>query len=83
MAAKIAGFAKARVSIDGHTDDVGTDAANQALSEARARAVRDFFTAAPALKGAHLRQPRLRRVAAGRAERQRRRPGPQPAPSSS
>ena len=37
VAAKIAGFAKARVSIDGHPDDVGPDAANQALSEARAR----------------------------------------------
>lgn len=51
LATRIAGFPKARVSIDGHTDDVGTEVANHALSEARARAVRDFFAASPSLKG--------------------------------
>ncbi len=32
-----------RLSIQGHTDDIGTEAANQALSEARARAVYDWL----------------------------------------
>ncbi|HEY2021843.1 OmpA family protein [Paraburkholderia sp.] len=32
-----------RIMIAGHTDDVGTSAANLALSEARARAIRDWF----------------------------------------
>jgi outer membrane protein OmpA-like peptidoglycan-associated protein len=31
------------VSVNGHTDDVGTDAYNQKLSERRAQAVRDFL----------------------------------------
>lgn len=34
-----------RLSIQGHTDDVGTEEANQALSEARARAVYDWLVA--------------------------------------
>jgi OmpA-OmpF porin, OOP family len=51
VAAKLAEFPKARVSIDGHTDDVGTDAANQTLSDARARSVREFFAASARLKG--------------------------------
>jgi outer membrane protein OmpA-like peptidoglycan-associated protein len=34
-----------RISIDGHTDDVGADAANQALSERRARSVVAWLTA--------------------------------------
>lgn len=32
-----------RVEIQGHTDDVGNDAANQRLSEARANSVRDYL----------------------------------------
>jgi outer membrane protein OmpA-like peptidoglycan-associated protein len=36
-------FADAAVLISGHTDDVGSDAGNQALSERRAAAVRDNF----------------------------------------
>ena len=32
-----------RIQINGHTDDVGSDADNQALSEARARAVHDYL----------------------------------------
>jgi len=35
-----------RIRIGGHTDDVGADADNQGLSEARARAVRDYLVAA-------------------------------------
>ncbi len=35
-----------RVQIYGHTDDVGTDAYNQTLSERRANAVRDYLVAA-------------------------------------
>lgn len=34
-----------RVEIGGHTDNVGSDAANQKLSEMRAKAVRDWLTA--------------------------------------
>ncbi len=34
------------VSVNGHTDDVGTDAYNQALSERRATAVRDYLVKA-------------------------------------
>jgi outer membrane protein OmpA-like peptidoglycan-associated protein len=34
----------ARVSVEGHTDSVGGTAANEALSEKRAAAVRDFLT---------------------------------------
>jgi OOP family OmpA-OmpF porin len=32
-----------RVSIEGHTDSIGTDAYNQKLSERRARTVRDHM----------------------------------------
>ena len=35
-----------RVSIDGHTDSIGTEAYNQGLSERRASAVRDFLVKA-------------------------------------
>jgi OmpA-OmpF porin, OOP family len=48
--AKLAAFPKARVTIEGHTDSVGTDTANQTLSQARARAVREFFAAAATLE---------------------------------
>ncbi|MGB3617527.1 MAG: OmpA family protein [Catalinimonas sp.] len=45
---RIASFLKQnpdlRVEIEGHTDDVGTDAANQRLSEQRARTVREYLT---------------------------------------
>ncbi len=34
------------VSVNGHTDDVGTDAYNQKLSERRAEAVRDYLVKA-------------------------------------
>jgi outer membrane protein OmpA-like peptidoglycan-associated protein len=34
------------VSVNGHTDDVGTEAYNQKLSERRAQAVRDYFVKA-------------------------------------
>jgi outer membrane protein OmpA-like peptidoglycan-associated protein len=45
--AKLAGvmlvFAKTTMSIEGHTDNVGAEAANLKLSEARAKTVRDFL----------------------------------------
>ena len=31
------------ISVNGHTDDIGTDAYNQKLSERRAQAVRDYL----------------------------------------
>ena len=34
------------ISVNGHTDDVGTDAYNQRLSERRAQAVRDYLVSA-------------------------------------
>ncbi|MGH9211714.1 MAG: OmpA family protein [Acidimicrobiales bacterium] len=37
-------FAEAPVQVNGHTDAVGSDAANQTLSEQRAQAVADYFT---------------------------------------
>jgi len=44
---RVAEFLKAHperaISIEGHTDDVGSDAANQQLSERRARAVSDYL----------------------------------------
>lgn len=43
-AERVKKFADATVMISGHTDNVGNDAANQALSEKRASAVRDYFT---------------------------------------
>jgi outer membrane protein OmpA-like peptidoglycan-associated protein len=42
-AERIRKFAGAAVLVSGHTDDVGSDAANQALSEQRAAAVKDHF----------------------------------------
>lgn len=42
-AERIRKFANAPVAISGHTDNVGKDAANQALSEQRAQAVREYL----------------------------------------
>jgi outer membrane protein OmpA-like peptidoglycan-associated protein len=36
-------FPTARITVEGHTDNVGNDAANQALSQRRAIAVRDYL----------------------------------------
>lgn len=37
-------FPEGDITVDGHTDSVGSDADNQALSERRAQAVSDFLT---------------------------------------
>lgn len=42
-AERVKKFAGAAVLVSGHTDDVGSDASNQALSERRATAVKDYF----------------------------------------
>lgn len=42
-AERVKKFADAPVAITGHTDNVGSEAANQTLSEKRAAAVRDWF----------------------------------------
>jgi len=42
-AERVKKFAGASVLISGHTDNVGSDASNQALSERRARAVKAYF----------------------------------------
>ena len=42
-AERVKKFAGASVLVSGHTDDVGSDASNQALSERRAAAVKDYF----------------------------------------
>lgn len=59
------------VTIVGHTDSIGTEAANQALSEARAQAVRDVIAAArPDLRfqvsGRGVREPVAPNQVAGR-----------------
>ncbi len=47
-------FTGAAVTISGHTDNVGNDAANKALSEKRAAAVRDHFVTAESVAPAGL-----------------------------
>lgn len=47
----LTGWSGKAVSIEGHTDATGQPAHNQALSEARAQAVRDFLAGRPELKG--------------------------------
>jgi OOP family OmpA-OmpF porin len=50
-AAQIAAYANASVIVEGHTDNLGTDAYNAKLSQARADAVRTFLLSRPELKG--------------------------------
>lgn len=47
-------FPTAVVTVAGHTDNVGSDAANLKLSEARAAAVRDFFVQQESIPAARL-----------------------------
>ena len=65
------------VSVDGHTDAIGSDEYNQRLSERRAQAVADYL-ARHGVDPSRLRVARLRRVASGRLERHRRRPRAKP-----
>jgi outer membrane protein OmpA-like peptidoglycan-associated protein len=50
-AARVAAYAKADVTVEGHTDDVGTGAYNARLSLARANSVRTFLLSRPELQG--------------------------------
>ena len=50
-AARVAAYTNAAVTVEGHTDNVGTDAYNTRLSLARATAVRAFLLTRPELQG--------------------------------
>ena len=50
-AVRVAAYANASVSVEGHTDNVGTDATNARLSLARATAVRAFLLSRSELRG--------------------------------
>jgi outer membrane protein OmpA-like peptidoglycan-associated protein len=50
-AGRVAAYANAAVTVEGHTDNVGTDAYNTRLSLARATAVRAFLLSRPELRG--------------------------------
>jgi OOP family OmpA-OmpF porin len=50
-ATRVAAYSQARVTVEGHTDNVGTDAYNAKLSLARAGAVRAFLRSRPELRG--------------------------------
>lgn len=54
LAAEIADAGITRFDVVGHTDSVGSDTANLALSEARAKSVRDFLAAQPTLANAEI-----------------------------
>jgi outer membrane protein OmpA-like peptidoglycan-associated protein len=45
LAAALAGAVKKSITVEGHTDSIGSDAYNQRLSERRARAVADWLVA--------------------------------------
>lgn len=47
-------FADASVMVSGHTDNVGNDASNQALSDKRAAAVKDYFVSQESVPAAGL-----------------------------
>jgi len=47
-------FADAAVMVSGHTDNVGNEAANQALSDKRAAAVKDYFVSQEGVPAAGL-----------------------------
>jgi OOP family OmpA-OmpF porin len=49
-ATRVAAYANASVTVEGHTDNVGTDAYNARLSLARATAVRAFLLSRPELR---------------------------------
>ena len=51
LVAAVRAQAEARVTIEGHTDDVGTDAYNQELSERRAQAVASYLVAKGIARG--------------------------------
>jgi outer membrane protein OmpA-like peptidoglycan-associated protein len=50
-ATRVAAYANASVTVEGHTDNVGTDAYNTRLSLARASAVRALLLSRPELRG--------------------------------
>jgi hypothetical protein len=67
-----------RIEVGGHTDSMGSDALNQRLSWARAKAVLDYLTNNPAARAGPVHDGRIRRDAAGRIEQDRARPGQEP-----
>jgi outer membrane protein OmpA-like peptidoglycan-associated protein len=53
-AERVKKFADAAVMVSGHTDNVGTEAGNQALSDKRAAAVKDYFVSLEGVPAAGL-----------------------------
>ena len=68
-----------KLTIEGHTDNVGSAASNQTLSEKRAAAVRQFLISNYHVDAIAAGEQRPRRHEAGRAERHAGRPPAEPA----
>ena len=54
IAVELARATQAKITVEGHTDTFGTDAYNQQLSEARAKAVADFLILKTGLDATHI-----------------------------
>ena len=78
LAKSLAGHPDWKVTVEGHTDSVGTDAANQTLSERRAEAVRARLAERHGVDTEVVGRGRLRRDQAAGVERDDRRPRAEP-----